>query len=151
MKKALRILCDLILAVPVFVALLFFVLQVCGIQPYAVVSGSMEPKVPVGSVCFIDTKAPYEEIKAGDVIAFSRGDFRVTHRVKAMTEKGLETKGDANAHSDGITTTKENYIGKNVGSIPYLGYGLKSLQTNQGRILVLTVLVALFLVLALAD
>ena len=151
MKKALRILCDLILAATVFTVLLFFVLQICGYQLYTVVSGSMEPKVSVGSVCLIDTKVPYKEIKAGDVIAFSQGDFKVTHRVKAVTEKGLETKGDANAHSDGITTTKKNYIGKNVGSMPYLGYGLKYLQTDQGRIVALTVLVALFLVSVLAD
>ena len=43
---------------------------------------------------------------------------KVTHRVKAVTREGIETKGDANDHSDGISVNPENFIEKIF--IPYL-------------------------------
>ena len=151
MKKALRSLFDLACAAVVIAALLALILQIKGIQPYAVVSGSMEPDIHVGSMCFIDTEVPYSRIREGDVIAFSQSDFQVTHRVIGISDQGLETKGDANAHSDGITTTQKNYLGKNMGSVPYLGYVMAFLQTERGEIMVLTGLVAFFILAVLAD
>lgn len=151
MKKALRIVTDLILAAAVLSALLFFILQIRGIQIYTVVSGSMEPEIHVGSVCFIDTEVPYEQIQEGDVIAYSKGELLVTHRVTGVSEQGLETKGDANAHSDGISTTKRNYRGRNIGAIPYLGYAMMFLQTERGKIIILTGLAAFVILTALTD
>ena len=95
-----------------------------GIRLYVVMSGSMEPEIPVGSLCIIDTHADYDEVQAGDVIAFWRGRSLVTHRVVAVTPDGLETKGDANERSDGITTQEDNFHGKYVGDVPYIGYGV---------------------------
>ena len=151
MKRALRSLFDLVCAAVVIAALLALVLQIRGIQTYAVVSGSMEPEIHVGSMCFIDTEVPYSRIREGDVIAFSQSDFQVTHRVIGISDQGLETKGDANAHSDGITTTQKNYLGKNMGAVPYLGYVMAFLQTERGEIIVLTGLAALFILAALTD
>ncbi|WP_251391128.1 signal peptidase I [Mediterraneibacter agrestimuris] len=151
MKKALRSLFDLACAAVVIAALLALILQIKGIQPYAVVSGSMEPDIHVGSMCFIDTEVPYSRIREGDVIAFSQGDLQVTHRVIGISDQGMETKGDANAHSDGTTTTKKNYLGKNMGSVPYLGYVMTFLQTDRGKVMVLTGVTALFILAALLD
>lgn len=52
-----------------------------GYEIYEVVSGSMEPEIPVGSVLYVAPSAP-EEIEAGDVIAYRKGDSVVTHRVE---------------------------------------------------------------------
>lgn len=151
MRKALNLIFNLLLAVLAGAAIFFLILQIRGIQPYAVISGSMEPKIPVGSVCFIDTKIPYEEIKKEDIIAFSKNQVMVTHRVIKTTEKGFETKGDANSVSDGITTTSDNYIGKNIGSIPWLGYAMMFLGTKRGNILILTGILVLILLAAMID
>lgn len=97
---------------------------VCGLRCYIVTSGSMEPAIPVGSVCLVDTSVKYGEIQPGDVIAFRRGNGLVTHRVVAVTADGLETKGDANERSDGITTGPDNFHGKTIGYLPGMGYGL---------------------------
>ncbi len=110
------------------VVVLWWIAYACGIRSYIVMSGSMEPKLQTGSVCFVDTRFPYEEIQRGDVIAFRHGSGMVTHRVVAVTEEGLETKGDANDLSDGITTTDDNFHGKTVLSIPYVGYALHVLR-----------------------
>ena len=66
------------------------VLCAVGITPYVVLSGSMEPKVPTGSLCFINEHVKYESIKTGDVIAFKMSDGTlVTHRAVDKTEEGL--------------------------------------------------------------
>lgn len=113
------------LAIVLAAIILFF----CGVRPYITMSGSMEPDIRTGSICFVNTKTAYSEITEGDVIAYqtSNGGL-VTHRVIAVSEEGMETKGDANEVSDGITTTAANFHGKTLFSIPFVGYVLKFLQ-----------------------
>ena len=118
-----------------------------GIVPRIVLSGSMEPEIKTGSLCFIDERAAYEEIRKGDIIAFesSLGTV-VTHRVVRVTDRGLETKGDANEVSDGVTTGKDNLRGRYLFCIPCLGYCVDKLQSAGGKALLLLVLGALLLI-----
>ena len=105
------------------------VLFAFGIKPFITMSGSMEPEIHTGSVCFVDTKAEYDEILTGDVIAYRAGNGGlVTHRVLSISDEGMETKGDANEVTDGISTTPVNFYGKTLFSIPYVGYVIKTLQ-----------------------
>lgn len=127
------------------------ILFLCGNKPYIVLSGSMEPNIHTGSVCFINTKVPYEDIKVGDVIAFEAGSTMVTHRVVNISEEGIETKGDANDVSDAITTTKGNYKGINWLSIPYLGYICQFMQTIKGKIIIVTGFVCLVILMILYN
>lgn len=115
---------------PVVALLLAMVVMfACGIRPYITMSGSMEPYMQTGSICFVNTRVAYDEIKVGDVIAFNvASGARVTHRVIAITEEGMETKGDNNEISDGVSTTRANYHGKTLFSIPYIGYAVKYAQ-----------------------
>ena len=69
----------------------------------------------------------------------------VTHRVISVTNAGFETKGDANKVSDGISTNKTNYRGKTILSIPYAGYISMYLQSTRGKIILVSVIVALFI------
>ncbi len=129
----------------IVIGLIFLVLCAIGITPYVVLSGSMEPKVPTGSLCFINEHVKYENIKAGDVIAFKMDDGTlVTHRVIEITNEGIVTKGDANNNNDAVVTTASNYVGKNIGSIPFAGYVVKTIQTTKGKIILGTVIVILF-------
>ena len=90
-------------------------------EALVVQSGSMEPRIPVGSLAVADMHCDYGSIEKGDIIIFQAGEGRVMHRVYAVTEEGLETKGDANEVTDGITTTRENLVGRVVFHVPYLG------------------------------
>ena len=94
-----------IVMVILILVLAFCVAKVGGIDAYVVRSGSMEPAIQTGSLCFVNTHTPYDDIKAGDVIAFriATGDL-VTHRAITVTDQGIETKGDNNDTSDGIST-----------------------------------------------
>lgn len=131
--KFLPKLCDWLINIIFYPFLVLLVaillLFLCGVRPYITMSGSMEPEIKTGSVCFVNTKADYKDIQEGDIIAFdiSNGSL-VTHRVISITEDGMETKGDANDVSDGITTTKSNFSGETLFSVPYIGYVVKYLQ-----------------------
>lgn len=123
------------------------ILFLCGIRPYITMSGSMEPEIQTGSICFVNTRAKYEDIQEGNVIAYEipNGGL-VTHRVISISEAGMETKGDANAVSDGITTTPNNFHGKTVFSVPRVGYVLKYLQQPQGVAIILIAVVGIMVV-----
>ena len=96
--------------------------KLIGCESFTMLSGSMKPGIPVGSIVTADTRYDYDSLKEGDIIIFRKGDTKVTHRIRSITEAGIETKGDANNASDGITTTKENYCGKILFHIPVLGF-----------------------------
>ena len=129
------------------IGILFIALYIIGIEPFVVISGSMEPTIHTGSLSFINKHAKFDSVKVRDIIAFTvaTGD-RVTHRVIKITPEGLETKGDANDVSDGISTTRMNFIGENIFSIPYAGYGIRLIQTPRGKIILGTIIVAILLV-----
>jgi len=117
-----KILFGLMLTAAVYVVILFF-LMLTGVKLYIVMSGSMEPEIPTGSLCLVNSQADFYKITKGDVIAFKTQEGTlVTHRVIDVSEEGLETKGDANEVTDGYTTTPENFCGETIGAIPYMGY-----------------------------
>ena len=103
-----------------------------GFMLFRVVTGSMEPTIPVGAL-MVTRAVDIESIQLGDIVCFKTEVSEiwgriVTHRVVGIYETNLgsillETKGDANGRSDGITTGPENFHGKTIFHIPYVGYG----------------------------
>ena len=109
-----------------------------GYNIYTVISGSMEPTIPVGSLVYVKYQEP-ETIQKKDVIAFygaKDASSIVTHRV--VTNKKLSgefiTKGDANQTKDMNPVNYNNYMGKVVLSIPVIGGIAQSLTTGSGKI-----------------
>jgi len=124
---------------------IFLILYICGIVPYVVLSGSMEPTIETGSICFINRHTDIKKIKEKDIIAFKFKDGTlVTHRAVKVTETGIRTKGDNNKDIDSNIVVKENYVGKNIFWIPKVGYVVKTFQTTKGKIIILTCIVLLF-------
>lgn len=146
LKKVIKVLLNALMTVILVLGSAFILLYVIGIEPFVVESGSMEPTIQTGSLSFVNKHINYDNIEENDIIAFkvSTGD-RVTHRVIKITDQGFETKGDNNEKTDGILTVRSNYIGKNVFSIPKLGYLVKTLQTTIGRIVFLTFIIVILL------
>lgn len=118
-------------------AVALVVLLLFGIRPYAVITGSMEPAIYKGSLCFINERTPFEEVQVGQVIAFKSGDMQVTHRVVSIDDDGITTKGDANNTVDSAKVTKENYIGKNETVLPYAGNIPLYMRTTSGKAVVI--------------
>jgi len=134
-----------LMALIIVIGGLFLILYAFGIVPYVVLSGSMEPTIETGSVCFINKHADYDSIKEDDIIAFQmENGTLVTHRVVEVTDSGLTTKGDNNEDIDGSITTEKNFVGKNVFWIPKIGYAIKAFQSTKGKIIIITCIVLLF-------
>ncbi len=119
-----------------------------GFQSFVVLTGSMSPLIPTGSVVYSKKS---EQYLPGDIITFKRGDINVTHRiVEVVDEKGnkispfispmpgenktqkifYKTKGDANNAVDPESVSAEKIIGKTEFHFPYVGrfiYFLRSL------------------------
>lgn len=109
----------------VVLAVLLAGVRLVGITPYAVLSGSMEPTYPVGSLIYVKDADP-EDIQVGDPITFVLNEDLVvaTHRVIDIDEENgyFYTKGDANDAPDGAPVLFENLVGKPVFCVPELGY-----------------------------
>ena len=105
-----------------------------GYEAYTVVSGSMEPAIPVGSAVYLQSAAP-EAVKAGDVIAFYKGRGVVTHRVvENKTVSGeFITKGDANAENDMEPVPYAAMLGRMVVSVPVLGTVMAVCSGSMGK------------------
>ena len=151
MVKSINRLLSGVILILILLILGMYTARFMGINPSIVRSGSMEPEILTGSLCMVHTKHEFDEIEVGDVIAFEVGKSLVTHRVTAITTDGLITKGDNNEISDGLTTTKENYLGKNIVSIPYLGYVFSFLQTSKGKVVSVTFILTCIVVQMLAE
>lgn len=144
--KITKITLNIITTVIIVFGILFVGLFCFGIQPYVVESGSMEPTIKTGSVCFINQRAKFDDMQVGDVIAFKldTGDF-ATHRIVSKTDEYITTKGDKNITEDNVVTTRANFIGKNIFSIPNVGFIIKGIQEPKGKIILGTVVIVLIL------
>ncbi|MBR4424313.1 MAG: signal peptidase I [Oscillospiraceae bacterium] len=109
-----------------------------GVRPYAVVTGSMEPTIPQGCVCFVNQRASFAQLREGDIIVFRLGDLLVTHRAVQIDGEGVTTKGDANSSPDTAgKVTEENYVGSVLFWLPFVGTVLLYARTGAGRFVVL--------------
>lgn len=128
-----------IVAVIVLLAIALVGVRVVGLNPYVVLSGSMEPVYHVGSLIYVK-EVDYKELQVGDPITYLISDDTVvTHRIieVLVDEEDTETiryftKGDANEMPDGTSVHYRNIIGKPVFAIPYLGYVSHYIQNPPG-------------------
>lgn len=141
----------LIMVLGVLCALL--VPRMFGYEMFTVLSGSMEPTFPVGSIVYVD-KLSADRIKVGDPIAFHIEKKTIaTHRVVKIDNKNriFTTKGDANDSADSRPVTFEQLIGKATVSIPLLGYISVNLKTVKGVVVSCGILIILTIVLIVPD
>lgn len=108
--------------------------HLCGYEMYNVISGSMEPAIPVGSAVYVKPVPP-AEVQPGDVIAFYSGGSVVTHRVvqNDPTQSRFVTKGDANAQPDVNPVRYSELIGRIQYQLPVLGGLLGVYAGGPGR------------------
>lgn len=108
-----------------------------GYQMYNVITGSMEPSIPVGSLIYVNVTEP-EEIKEKDVIAFyssvEDGSI-ITHRVVVnnVVSGTFNTKGDANDGEDPTPVDYDNFIGRVELTLPHMGKVLTVMSSLYGK------------------
>lgn len=143
LKKILLIVVNTALLAVVIAGLVLTLPKIAGIQPYVVLSGSMEPEIPTGGVVFTNTN--FRDPEKGDIITYEVSDGSlVTHRVIKAGEE-IVTQGDANVMAD-PPIKEDQVIGTVVFWLPYLGYAL-DFANHRGFLLILAALIILSVVL----
>ena len=133
-------------------ALILILPTLLGYERYVIVSGSMEPTVPVGAVVY-DEVVPVEDIETGDIITFVPPpeygiDDPVTHRVIEISIAGdntshpgarlFQTKGDANDDADPWKMVLDGpEQARYVRHIPYVGYVYMALHVRWVQVLLI--------------
>lgn len=152
-KKICGFLSGLLLLILAVLAALLLVPRVMGYQSMAVLTGSMEPKYPVGSLIYVK-ETDSATLEVGDVITYRLSeDTVVTHRIVEIHPDTQEvvTKGDANEDNDGNPIPFGNIVGKADFSIPYLGFIAIYAKTPLGIGVVCGVLVVIILLTFLPE
>ena len=130
----------------IFIFMILLFPRLFNLTPYAVVSGSMEPSISVGSLVYI-SKKDFDEISKGDVITFVLNEDLIvaTHRVIDIDKKDKTfiTKGDANNTNDASPVYFKNLLGVVRYSIPIFGYLVFLLQDK----VTIAFLFAIFIIL----
>ena len=125
-----------------------------GINEFNVLTASMYPTYPVGSLVFVQPKDP-TTIRPGEVVTVIMNEDldMVTHRVveNNYDEKTLTTKGDANNAEDS-PSLYENVVGVVVFSLPFVG-GFVDYLTNDatGRVLGIGIVLSILALTFIAE
>lgn len=153
-----RKICNLVIIVIVLGSLA--ILAILGVpllqgkQMYAVLTASMEPTHPEGSIVVVD-KADPQTIQENDVITFGLDGFDVviTHRVIGIDseQQWFYTKGDNNAAADFAPVPFANLIGKVDYGVPRLGAFVANIRTPGGILVIIWVVLIVVLMLVLPD
>jgi len=119
-----------------------------GVELRAIVTGSMTPDIPVGSLVVIVPTAA-EDIKVGDDISFMTvGDKVVTHRVVEIDRDKNEfvTWGIANdPNAKDAPNRYENILGVVRYHVPFAGMIFSWLATMQGKVISVTAIVVIYI------
>ncbi|WP_187365084.1 signal peptidase I [Cellulosimicrobium cellulans] len=148
-----RVLLDVAAVVGVLSLLAVVLCLLLSVRPAIVVSGSMEPTIPVGALTLART-VPADTVAVGDVVTVPRHerDGLVTHRVVQVTPAGtvagtsggtaveLVLQGDANDERDARPYTVTE-VGRVLWTVPGLGRAVAALQ--QHVVLAVAVLVGI--------
>lgn len=147
-KKPNKVICgvaELCSALGILVILIVIVLcaalvvpEFCGYRIYNVVTGSMAPTIPMGSIIYVSS-VKAEEIQEDEVIAYysslEEGGV-ITHRVvkNDLVNGNFITKGDANEKEDPTPVSYDYLIGKVVFSVQLFGNALAAMTSTAGKI-----------------
>jgi signal peptidase len=139
------LLVNIAVALALVSVILFFLLpRLLNWDLQVVLSGSMEPALPVGSAILVRPVDP-QAVSVGDIITYRQQtspDF-VTHRVVEINREGsalsFHTKGDANEDPDALLVPAEAVEGRVWVNIAYLGYVAQHMRQPWGFLLLVGV------------
>lgn len=118
----------MLVCLAIIFAFFISIIQVFGFKVYGVLTGSMEPAYPTGSLIYVRKVDP-NDLVVGDVITFSLSpNVIATHRIVSIVPdennpayRRFQTKGDANKSVDASLVDPSAIIGRVSFCIPMLG------------------------------
>lgn len=141
-----------LLGATALVTLAVLVPRVAGATPYTVLTGSMSPAYPAGTLVVV-RPVDLEDVRVGDVVTYQlrSGEPAVaTHRVVGVGwtpdgEKVLTTRGDANSVTDAEPVRSVQLRGEVWYAVPWIGHLNVLMSPDQHLLLVRLAAGALFL------
>lgn len=142
----------IVLAAVVVICAAVVIPRVGDATPYTILTGSMQPKLPPGTLVVI-RPVPMEEIREGTVITYQLKSGKptvVTHRVNSVgvDTRGkfrFRTQGDANDIPDATPVRPEQIKGALWYDVPYLGYANTYITGKERRLTMIVVVSGLLL------
>lgn len=112
--------------------------RVSDYQVYNIVSGSMEPEIPMGSMILVVPETA-ENVEKNDIIAFQSEGSVIAHRVREnhLVEGEFITKGDANKEEDLRPIPYEELLGRVQLHVPAVGALMELASQRTGKIYLL--------------
>lgn len=103
----------------------------CGISTLIVQTGSMSGTIDEGDLIIVKRRDDY---RVGDIITFmpEYASVPTTHRIVRIQDGKFYTKGDANNAEDTRPITKDNIVGKVVGTVPHVGLFFRWIKDDFG-------------------
>lgn len=140
-----------ILVVVAILAVAVVIPRIAGATPYTILTGSMRPELPPGTLVVVKP-VDVDEIGAGSLITYQLESGKptvATHRVvsqgiNAKGEVQFQTQGDANDAPDQDWVKPVQVKGEKWYSVPYLGH-LNNILTGKERQMAVYVVAALLL------
>lgn len=133
-KNILKIVSYGMIALLLLLAFLLAGVRLLGLEIYTVLSPSMEPNYPTGSLIYVKEVDP-AQLQEQDVITFRlSGESTATHRIIGVNPENqtFRTKGDNNDTPDGRPVAFHEVIGTPVFCVPLLGYLAAFIQAPPG-------------------
>ena len=96
-----------------------------GVGGAVVLSGSMEPTIMTDELIIVKASDTYAE---GDVVVYQTGRILVVHRIVAMADGTVITRGDAN-NTDDAPIELSQIKGKVIAHIPHMGTAVRIIKT----------------------
>ena len=157
-KRVWNLITTVLVALVVLMAVALVGVRLVGLQVFTVLSGSMEPTYPTGSLIYVRQVDPFT-LESGDVITFMLDEDTVaTHRVVEVVPDEedpsvirFRTKGDANDNVDGGLVHYKNVLGTPVFTIPMLGYLASYIQNPPGTYIAISAGAVILLLVFLPD
>ena len=156
--KTLRTLTTVLVCLAIVFAFLISVIQLFGFELYGVMTGSMKPAIPSGSMIYLRDVNP-DKLRIGDVITYSVSpNVMATHRIVDIVPDAadptfyrFQTKGDANQIVDAVLVEPKKIVGKVAFSIPYLGSVARFIQKPPGMFVAIGISIVLIALVLLTD
>ena len=148
----------LLVVLVVVLAIALAGVRLIGIEPFTVLSGSMEPAYSAGDLIYVK-EVDYRSLGEGDIITFMLSEDTVaTHRIVGVVPDENDpsviryrTKGDANDAEDGSLVHYKNVIGSPIFSLPKMGYVANYIQNPPGTYIAISGGAILMLLVFLPD
>ena len=156
--KVLKAISTCLLIAAVVLAFLISGIRLFGYQVFGVLSGSMEPTYPTGSLIYVKP-VDQSELRVNDIITFSTApNVIATHRIVEIVPDEnnpsmlrYRTKGDANSVVDNDLVSFVNVIGRASFCVPQLGYLARYIQSPPGIYVAILVCAVMIGIVFLAD